>query len=220
MNIPIFTVYFSFDDGPNDHDNTTERLLDVLDKYQIRALFFLLGENIEQYPHLVKRIYDKGHYVANHGYSDKHAYKMSDDEFKENLLRTDAAIIKALEQSSHTKELPRLYRPHGGFINSSQEKICIEEGFSIIPVTVRVYDAVASASNKKRIIKRTVSLVKKNGGGMILLHDARDSHSRQTKELERNPNGAFNRSWIPDAVEEIITALLEAGFNLNGKNLQ
>jgi peptidoglycan/xylan/chitin deacetylase (PgdA/CDA1 family) len=213
LGIPSPVVYFSFDDGPDAHGDTTARLLDVLQKYQIRALFFMLGENAEQYPALVKRIHDEGHYIANHGYSEKHAYKMSDDEFRENLLRGEAAISGALGFEMN----PKLYRPHGGFYNSRQEKICIDEGYTIAPVTVRVYDAVVSAAEQKKIVNKTINLVQKRGGGLILLHDGRDSYTRRKTELARNPNGAFNRSWIPEAVEEIIIALLEKGFLLQAE---
>jgi len=214
MGIPLSVVYFSFDDGPEAHGGATERLLDVLQKYQIRALFFLLGENAEQYPELVRRIHDEGHYIANHGYSEKHACRMNDDAFRDNLLRGERAISGALgfEMS------PKLYRPHGGFYNARQEKICVDAGYTMVPVTVRAYDAVVGASGRKNIVNNIVNLVEKRGGGLILLHDGRDSYSRREAELARNPHGAFNRSWIPGAVEEIIIALLDKGFNLNGSD--
>jgi len=211
MGIPSSVVYFSFDDGPNIHGDTTARLLDVLQKYQIRAIFFLLGENAERYPELIRRIHDEGHYIANHGYAEKHARTMNDDEFRDNLLRGEAAISRALGFDVN----PKLYRPHGGFYNSRQEQICIDEGYTIVPVTVRTYDAVAGAAERKKIVNKTINLVEKRGGGLILLHDGRDSYLRRETELAKNPDGAFNRSWIPDAVEEIIIALLDKGFILN-----
>jgi peptidoglycan/xylan/chitin deacetylase (PgdA/CDA1 family) len=211
MGIPPSVVYFSFDDGPESHGGATARLLDVLQKYQIRAIFFLLGENAEQYPELVRRIHDEGHYIANHGYSEKHAYKMNDDEFRDNLLRGEAAISGALGFEMN----PKLYRPHGGFYNSRQEKMCVDAGYIMVPVTVRAYDAVAGAAEQKNIVNKTINIIEKRGGGLILLHDGRDSYSRRETELAKSPNGAFNRSWIPDAVEEIIIALLDKGFNLN-----
>jgi peptidoglycan/xylan/chitin deacetylase (PgdA/CDA1 family) len=216
MGIPSATVYFSFDDGPNGHEDTTLRLLDVLKKYNIRALFFLLGENARQYPEIVKRMHEDGHYIANHGYSDKHAYGMSDDEFRDNLRRGEEAISSALGFEMN----PKLYRPHGGFYSARQEEICVdEEGYLIVPVTVRVYDAVSGAEKRKKVINKTVNLIKKRGGGLVLLHDGRDSFTLREKELKKNPNGAFNRSWIPDAVEEIIIALQDSGYNLNGPDV-
>jgi len=200
MDIPASVVYFSFDDGPSVIGDTTERLLDVLHQYHITALFFLLGENAEQYPHLVKRMHDEGHYIASHGYADKWAINMNDDEFRNNLKRGEAAIAHALGRDS----LPmRLYRPHGGYYSASQQKICSEEGYAIVPVTIRVYDAVANADEREKVIQKTINLVKKRNGGLILLHDGRDSYTH-----------GYDRSWIPDAVEQIINALLDAGFDV------
>ena len=209
LGIPQKTVFFTFDDGPDEH--TTAGLLDVLEKYQIKALFCLLGENAQQYPELVRRIHNEGHYIINHGFSDKWAVRMSDDEFRDNLIRGERAISTALGFDMN----PKLYRPQGGFYNSRQEKICVNEGFIIVPVTIRVYDAVLTTAEREKVVKETVNMVKNQNGGMILLHDARDSHYRKETELAKNSNSPYNRSWIPETVEEIIISLLGMGFELN-----
>jgi peptidoglycan/xylan/chitin deacetylase (PgdA/CDA1 family) len=202
-------VIFSFDDGPNAFGGTTSRLLDILSKYEINAFFALLGENAERNPGLVRRIYNEGHYIINHGYKGRWSNKMNAEEFRKNLILGEAAITAALGHEVNLK----LYRPHGGFYSSRQEKICIEEGYSIVPASVRVYDAVKNKGSK--VAKLVLEKISKQGGGIILLHDGRDSGLKMEKELEKNPEGAFDRSWIPLAVEEIIIALLERGFVLN-----
>jgi len=220
LGIPRSVVYFSFDDGPDGYGDTTARLLDVLKKYEIRALFCLLGVNAEQYPDLVRRIHDEGHYLVNHGYSEKHAYRMNEAEFRNNLIRGEAAIVTALGHDGHADgQSHRLYRPHGGFYNAKQEKICIDEGYTIVPVTVRVYDAVLSGTNRRKVVKETIKKLENRDGGVVLLHDGRDSYSRGEKQIEKNPNSVFNRSWIPDTVEEIIIALLDKGFDLHGSDI-
>jgi hypothetical protein len=55
--------------------------------------------------------------------------------------------------------------------------------------------------------------VEEQGGGIILLHDARESWLRMETELAKDPQGVFNRSWIPLAVEEIIVILRGKGFS-------
>ena len=215
LNIPPSQVYFSFDDGPDGQGDTTARLLDVLKKYHIRALFCLLGENAEQYPELVKRIYDEGHYLVNHGYSDKLAYMMNESEFRNNLVRGEAVISGILGFNMN----PRLYRPHGGFYNSKQEKICIDEGFTIVPVTVRVYDAVMSGTSQRKVVKKTIKKLERQNGGFILLHDGRDSHSRKENKRVKSPRSVYDRSWIPETVEEIITVLLDKGFTLDSPDI-
>jgi len=214
LNIPPSIVYFSFDDGPNAKDDTTARLLDVLKKYQIKAIFCLLGENAERYPDLVKRIYDEGHCIVNHGYSDKWASKMKPEQFRDNLVRGGAAISAALGHEMS----PKLYRPHGGFYNSEKEKIIREEGYIIVPSSIRVYDAVVDGTKQSKVVKQVIRKVEKQGGGLIILHDARDSHFLTEARLAKSPNGVFNRSWIPDTVERIITALLDKGFILNNSD--
>jgi len=213
MGIPSSMVYLSFDDGPNARGDTTERLLDILKKYQIRAIFCLLGVNAEHYPELVRRMYDEGHYLANHGYSDKWASMMNENEFKNNLIRGEAAIANAL---GHDGLSHRLYRPHGGFYSTKQEKLCIDEGYTLVPVTVRVYDAALSGASQRQIVRRTIKKLEKQSGGIILLHDGRNSYSRIEKNLAKNPNSPSDRSWIPETMEEIIIALLEKGFDLHG----
>jgi len=215
LNIPPSIVYFSFDDGPNANDDTTARLLDVLKKYQIKAVFCLLGENAERCPELVKRMYNEGHYIVNHGYSDKWASRMKPDEFRDNLIRGEKAISAALGHDMY----PKLYRPQGGFYNSAQEKIINNEGYILVPSNIRVYDAVIDETKRSKVVKQVIKKVEKQRGGIILLHDARDSYIQAETQLAKAPHGVFNRSWIPDTVEEIITILLKKGFILNNPDI-
>jgi peptidoglycan/xylan/chitin deacetylase (PgdA/CDA1 family) len=208
--MPDNIVIFTFDDGPN--GDTTARLLDVLRNYDIHGAFALLGENVEHNPALAKRIHDEGHTIINHGYSDKWAVKMGREEFRANLARGEEAIISALWETPQ----PLLYRPQGGFYRKQHEKTWREAGYTMIPGTVRPYDAVLAEKDKDRVIERTIRKIEEEQGGIILLHDGRDSWRRIEANLEKKSNGAFNRSWIPDAVEEIILILREKGYTLKG----
>ena len=193
IGMPPSMVIFTFDDGPNEKDNTTERLLDVLSKYDVKGVFCLLGVNVENSPEIVRRIYNDGHIIATHGYSDKLNYFMNDVDFRNNLLQGYRSITDILGY-----EIPRLYRPHGGIYSPSQKRIIEEEGFVIVNYTVGIMDAYTTYARKDRFIRRLIKRIEKQNGGIILLHD-----------------GGDNRFWIPDAVEIIIIALLERGFILN-----
>jgi peptidoglycan/xylan/chitin deacetylase (PgdA/CDA1 family) len=211
LNIPVNVVYFSFDDGPNSHKDTTIRLLEVLKKYEIQAMFCLLGRNAEYHPDLVRRIYNDGHIIVNHGYSGKLASEMNDNEFLENLLRGEKAIWSVLDLD----EPPYLlYRPHGGFYAGKQKEIARNAGYTMLQGTVRAYDAVVSGKEKDSVVKEIICKTIKRRGGIILLHDMRDSHIQQERGLAKNPEGVFNRSWIPDAVEDIVVTLLDMGFEI------
>ncbi len=63
-------AYLTFDDGPS--GNITPQILDILNREGIKATFFVLGSRVELYPEILKREYEEGHYIANHGYS--HVY--------------------------------------------------------------------------------------------------------------------------------------------------
>jgi len=139
---------------------------------------------------------------------------MKPDEFRDNLLRGEAAISAALGRDMS----PKLYRPQGGFYTRAQEKIIRDEGYILVLNNVRVYDAVIAGTKQGKVVRDIVKKVEKQGGGIILLHDARNSYIQAEAWLAKNPDGVANRSWIPDTVERIITALLDKGFILNSSD--
>ena len=63
-------AYLTFDDGPS---NNTHQILDILKQNNIKATFFVLGSQVEIFPETTNRIYNEGHYIANHGYSHKYS---------------------------------------------------------------------------------------------------------------------------------------------------
>ncbi len=73
-------AFLTFDDGPSINTN---QILDILNERGIKATFFVLGSNVEKNPAMVKRMYDEGHFIANHGYS--HVY--------ENIYQSPQAVL-------------------------------------------------------------------------------------------------------------------------------
>ena len=57
----------TFDDGPT--TSVTPKILDILKEENVKATFFVIGKSVDAHPEIVKRAYDEGHYIANHGYS-------------------------------------------------------------------------------------------------------------------------------------------------------
>ncbi|NLV39563.1 MAG: polysaccharide deacetylase family protein, partial [Bacteroidales bacterium] len=68
-------VTLTFDDGPD--EVMTPKVLDVLQKHDIKATFFVIGSKVEKFPHIAKRIVAEGHTIANHTYSHKATFPMS-----------------------------------------------------------------------------------------------------------------------------------------------
>ena len=82
-------------------ESTTDVLLELFEKYDVKATFFTLGYIAEKFPKLIKKIHDKGHELASHTYSHIDLRKVSKDEFEKDLLKS----ITAIEKSSGQKVL-------------------------------------------------------------------------------------------------------------------
>ncbi|WP_245545643.1 polysaccharide deacetylase family protein [Gillisia limnaea] len=152
-------IAITFDDGPVEN---TLRILEVLDKYQVKASFFCIGKNIEKNPDIFKKILEKGHFVGNHTYS--HTRKMgflSSSKILEEIRRCDDIA----EKTGGVKL--RTFRPPFGIINPKTKRALEISGHKVIGWNVRSYDAILSS--KRYILKRI--LKKLQLGDVILLHD-------------------------------------------------
>ena len=78
-------VYLTFDDGPS--KTITPQILDILKEHDVKATFFVLGARVDLYPQTLKRTFEEGHYIANHGYSHKYSklYENKDTVFQEYI---------------------------------------------------------------------------------------------------------------------------------------
>ena len=76
-------IALTFDDGP--HPTKTKEILDILDKYDVKATFFIIGVNAERYPEIIADEAARGHELANHSYSHKNLSKICDDKIKEEI---------------------------------------------------------------------------------------------------------------------------------------
>lgn len=80
----------SFDDGPS--VPFTEQILDILQKHQVKATFFMVGINIKEHPAIVKKIIAQGHEIGNHSWSHEKLKHKSFDVIKRDIQKTDDAI--------------------------------------------------------------------------------------------------------------------------------
>ena len=153
-------VAITFDDGPVEN---TLKILEVLDKYNVKASFFCIGKNIEENPEIFKSIIQKGHFVGNHSYS--HTRKMgflSTAKIVEEIQKCDeiALSVGGVKLNS--------FRPPFGVINPKTKKALEITGHKVIGWNVRSYDAVLNS--KRYILNRILKKIKP--GDVILLHDS------------------------------------------------
>lgn len=114
-------AYLTFDDGPT--INATSKILDILKEENVKATFFVVGKHVKENPDLLKREYEEGHYIGNHGYNhnNKLLYK-SMESFKAEIINTDLEISKALGISNYCSHI---FRFPNGFMSKkylSQKK--------------------------------------------------------------------------------------------------
>ena len=84
-------AYLTFDDGPT--IKATGKILDILKAEDVKATFFVVGKHVKEHPELVKREYEEGHYIANHGYSHNNKILYQNMEsFRNEIVSTDLEI--------------------------------------------------------------------------------------------------------------------------------
>ena len=153
-------IALTFDDGPS--AKLTPKLLDLLAAHHIKATFFLIGENVAEYPDIVAREAHEGHEVANHSWSHPNFGKMSDDGVRSQIRRTDEVIKNAIGSS------PTLLRPPYGSITARQKKWINQEfGYKIVLWDVDPLDWRRPGPSVvcNRIVKNT------RAGSIVLSHD-------------------------------------------------
>jgi polysaccharide deacetylase family sporulation protein PdaB len=112
----------------------TPELLEIFRKYNVNITFFFGGNWLEENPHLVKEIAANGHEIGNHSYTHPHMAKLSQEEIKQELNRTEE-LIKEL-----TGRRPKLFRPPFGEYNNRLIKTSQQENYHVIQWSIDSLD--------------------------------------------------------------------------------
>lgn len=174
------TIALTFDDGPN--TTTTMEILDVLEKYQVRASFFLIGTNInDESAKSVKRAYDLGCDIENHSRTHSYMDKMTADEIKDEVAYVNDKIKEI------TGTTPQFFRPPYIAVNDTMYDN-IDMTF-ISGYGCNDWDDKVTVEHRARYLERRAA-----DGVIFLLHDAKGN------------------SKTVEALDEAIPVLLENGF--------
>ncbi|HDR7850083.1 TPA: polysaccharide deacetylase [Bacillus toyonensis] len=161
-------AYLTFDDGPGKY---TAELLDILRQNGAEATFFLIGENVKQFPDLVKREKEEGHYVGMHSMTHNFKKLYTDGEYV-NEMKEDQNLIANI-----LKESPKLTRPPYGSMPGLNEELrnkAVEAGFTVWDWTI---DSLDWKYNKMPIDSASAQIVQNVLAGatepqeVILMHD-------------------------------------------------
>lgn len=162
------TVYLTFDDGPI--PVVTPWVLDILDQYNIKATFFVVGDNVRKYPDIFKQVVERGHRIGNHTFNHVRGMRMRSSDYVANVDKCDA-FFKT-----------NLFRPPHGVLRP-WEMDYLSDTYQVVfwDVVTRDYNKHVSADKVFDIIKKYT-----RNGSIIVFHDSLRSCNSLYNSLARS----------------------------------
>lgn len=185
-------IALTFDDGP--HPSKTDKILDLLQKYNVHATFFVIGQNVASYPKVVLREIEEGHEVGNHTYSHKSLAKCKKDVVEKEIISTEEILIEK------TGYVPRVFRPPEGAYTCDIIDVADRMNYNIILWTIDTRDWAKTPTEK--IVETVESKVK--NGSIILFHDFTVSGAHTLDALEILIPKLLDRGYEFVTVSELI----------------
>lgn len=179
-------VALTYDDGPSLYTN---QILDILDGYNVKATFFVVGEAVKKYPEIIRRIKKENHVIGNHTWNHPSILEISSVELSDQIVKTNEAIKEVLNEE------PILFRAPYGSIDNESFQLIRSLGLTSVLWNVDSLDWSINESSvlEKRIKKDTVS------DSIILLHDG-------------NQYGIGPRDVTVKSLPQIIDYLIKEGY--------
>ena len=154
MNTSERVVYLTFDDGPI--PEVTPWVLDVLDRYKIKATFFMVGDNVRKHPDEYKMVVERGHRIGNHTYNHLKGLGQRTECYMANVDKADCHLKTAL------------FRPPHGLMRARQYR-ALSKRYRVV-----MWDLVTRDYNPKLTGEQVLAKVKKyvRPGSIITFHDS------------------------------------------------
>ena len=147
-------IYLTFDDGPN--SRVTPLVLDILDRFEVKATFFCVGENVSRFPDVFDEVKRRGHTVGNHTFNHLKGFEYATDYYVRNVEKANGYIKSDL------------FRPPHGQIKPSQIK-ALKDDYRII-----MWDFITYDYDKRVEPEKIIAEVKKRSrnGSIVVFHDS------------------------------------------------
>lgn len=164
----------TFDDGPDKIQ--TYKVLELLEKYNVKATFFVLGEEVEHQKEVLIDIIKKGHEIGNHFYKHENINKLTKEQIKESIVKNNELIESVIGYK------PLVVRPPYGLVNEKLKEVCAELNMKIIIWTADK-DSKDWAKTKDTIIIKNL-LAKPCAGDIFLFHDGDKNYKSTLSSLD------------------------------------
>lgn len=147
----------TFDDGPD--KKYTSQICEILDQYQVKATFFIIGQNVQAHPAVLQQLINSGHEIGNHSYSHPDFTRLSASALRKQLEQTNTALAKY-------SATPRWFRPPYGAFNSTSIKAAAALGMNTVlwSVDTRDWTTPGAERIKERVLAGVIP------GAVVLLH--------------------------------------------------
>ena len=152
-------IALTFDDGP--HPRYTREILDILDAYNIKATFFVVGINAKNYPDPLIDIIKRGHEIGNHTYSHPHVSCLNTYTLTDEVEKCESMIYGLTDYKT------KLFRPPEGFIDADVRTVLRSLDYKVIMWDIDTRDWAHESPEK--IAENVISNI--TSGDIILMHD-------------------------------------------------
>ncbi len=185
-------IALTFDDGPHPHQ--TEQILEILKRYEVQATFFMVGQNVINYPDAARAVLRAGHEVGNHTFSHLHMRDLGEERLFEEVGMCEDALEELCEYRPH------LFRPPEGNVTKGVRD-CSEKGdYALILWSLDTRDW--ELKNADLIADSVLSKVQP--GDIILMHDYIGTNSQTPEALEILLPRLLERGYQPVTVSQLL----------------
>ena len=177
-------VYLTFDDGPI--PEITPWVLDLLDKYNIKATFFCVGDNVRKYPDIYRMVQERGHQTGNHTFHHIQGLKTDTRSYMEDVQEAGRLIDS------------KLFRPPYGHMRFSQFKALLKKYKVIMwDVVTRDYSHLMTAEQVFEVVKKYT-----RNGSIIVFHDSLKSGDRMKQSLPKSIEWLQEQGYSFELIKE------------------
>lgn len=175
-------VYLTFDDGPV--PSQTPWVLDILDRYGVRATFFMVGDNVRRYPHLLEEVLRRGHSVGNHSMHHIQGLHTSTERYLADIQEANSYIPSVL------------YRPPHGIMRLAQARR-LRASYNII-----MYDVITRDYSRRLTPDRVFDNVRRYArpGSVIVFHDSDKAAPNMRSALPRAIEWLLSQGYEFDTI--------------------
>ncbi len=175
------TVYLTFDDGP--HPLITPKVLEILRRYNAKATFFCIGNNVKKYPNTFELIKKEGHAVGTHTFNHENGWKTATNDYVKSVLDSNALIHSNLFRPPHGKtKHSQLKKLKALNLKTDSQLSTLNSQLKIVAWTVIAYDwdhALSPEQVYQNVVRNA------GDGAIITFHDSLKAYNNMISALPR-----------------------------------